>query len=435
MPRACRAAGRTLGRRAERSAAPGLRGHRGRCPSPTSSSAIQRPRYRARSGAGSCWAARLRGWRCQITWRVHRGHLLGFEVDLPPAWVPDRVRIAGVDEPVDWHPEVLARRRGPCARGPPGEWARPIARDPDGGGHRDCRGRPRPARPSPRPARRSADRRRALGRLDRPQPLAPADCREGPRLDRSPTRDRSRDEPVAVERGTRRVARYAGLALARPASPGRGTRRSRAGRDRAERYRRPAARASSATRVRYEWQIVVQAGEDAVASIAVGTSAPWEDPEAWHFEEETSGLELPDAPLDTAADSPRSACPRRDRRGSCCFLIPGAVAWSFARGSNSPGPVAEHLPLLVLPEHFHTRGTVVIEVHRSVRSMVEATGLRALDPTVAVPAPAAGDGARARPRRIGGRTPLAMPLPAAGSSCGPRTSNPRVPPRSSARRS
>ena len=46
------------------------------------------------------------------------------------------------------------------------------------------------------------------------------------------------------------------------------------------------------------------------------------------------------------------------------------------------------LPLLVLPERFHTRGTVVIEVDRSVRSTVEATGLRALDPDGRRTAPA-----------------------------------------------
>ncbi len=129
-----------------------------------------------------------------------------------------------------------------------------------------------------------------------------------------------------------------------------------------------------------------------MASIALGMTAARQDPAAWHFEEETSGLELPERPIDA-------------RRQSALGLPVTGEAWELLLPHPRRGRVIVRagleqawtgdgaLPLLVLPQRFHTRGTVVIEVDRTVRSMVHASGLRALDPSVAAPAPAAGGSA------------------------------------------
>ena len=78
--------------------------------------------------------------------------------------------------------------------------------------------------------------------------------------------------------------------------------------------------------MRYDWQIVVQAGEDAVASIALGMTAAPQDPAAWHFEEETSGLELPERPIDARRQSALGLPVTGDGPGSCSSPILGAVA-------------------------------------------------------------------------------------------------------------
>src|SRR5205085_4915407 len=44
---------------------------------------------------------------CRLDWRLHRGSTPEIEIDLSPAWIPDQVRIAGLDDPVSWHPSVL----------------------------------------------------------------------------------------------------------------------------------------------------------------------------------------------------------------------------------------------------------------------------------------------------------------------------------------
>ena len=44
---------------------------------------------------------------CELNWAVHDGSMPELEIDLSPAWLPDRVVIRGMDDPVAWHPSVL----------------------------------------------------------------------------------------------------------------------------------------------------------------------------------------------------------------------------------------------------------------------------------------------------------------------------------------
>ncbi len=326
---------------------------------------------------------------CQITWRVQRGHLLGFEVDLPRAWVPDRVQIAGLDEPVDWHPEVLSDGAvrvhvvPPASapdRGPPILTVEATATVAGGRGPL--------ALPRVRPVGVRIADELWVAWTDPSLSLRPTSAQGlawiDPRLATVAGSSTGAGEPEPE--GLRGTLAWRWIAPPSEAE-------AHVDRERVE--TEPSGTVDlrarvERTRVRYDWQIVVQSGEDTVASIAVGTSAPREDPEAWHFEEELSGLILPERPLDA---------PRRSALG----LPETGQAWELLlphprRGRvivrarlEQPWTGRGELPLLVLPEQFHTRGTVVIEVDRGVRSLVEATGVRTLDPTVAAPAPAAGD--------------------------------------------
>ena len=44
---------------------------------------------------------------CELNWTVHDGSISELEVDLSPAWLPDKVVIQGLEEPVAWHRSVL----------------------------------------------------------------------------------------------------------------------------------------------------------------------------------------------------------------------------------------------------------------------------------------------------------------------------------------
>ena len=44
---------------------------------------------------------------CELHWTVHDGSMSELEVDLSPAWLPDKVAIEGLGDPVAWHPSAL----------------------------------------------------------------------------------------------------------------------------------------------------------------------------------------------------------------------------------------------------------------------------------------------------------------------------------------
>ena len=53
---------------------------------------------------------------CQLSWTLHQGVLGRLEIDLSPAWLPDQVRIRGLDDPLVWHPSVLPFRGHEASR-------------------------------------------------------------------------------------------------------------------------------------------------------------------------------------------------------------------------------------------------------------------------------------------------------------------------------
>ncbi len=44
---------------------------------------------------------------CDLNWSLHDGSMADLEIDLSHAWLPDKVVIEGLDDPVAWHPSVL----------------------------------------------------------------------------------------------------------------------------------------------------------------------------------------------------------------------------------------------------------------------------------------------------------------------------------------
>ena len=60
----------------------------------------------------------------RMTWTFHHGRPLGLEIDLPRAWVADRVEVDGSDDPVSWHSEDFPDGGSRVhVVTPPGDWA------------------------------------------------------------------------------------------------------------------------------------------------------------------------------------------------------------------------------------------------------------------------------------------------------------------------
>jgi hypothetical protein len=326
---------------------------------------------------------------CQITWRVQRGHLLGLEVDLPPTWVPDRMRIVGVDEPIDWHPESL-----------PGGGVRvhvvPPAGAPD---HAPLTltveaiatvagGRGPLALPRVQPVGVRIADELWVAWTDPTLSLRPTSARGlawiDPRL--ATTAGAGADSTRAEPDGLRGTLAWRWIASGPEAE-------ARVVRERVETEASGTvdlrARVER-TRARYDWQIGLQAGDDALDSIVVGSSRSSVDPGSWHFVDDASGLDLPARLIDSGRQA-ALGLPGTERVWELLLPHPRRGRVVVRARVEQPWTGRGSVPLLVLPERFHTRGTVVIEVERSFRSTVESTGLRALDPTVVSPPPSEGD--------------------------------------------
>ena len=52
-------------------------------------------------------AGSLARLECDLNWSLHDGSMADLEIDLSPAWLPEKVAIEGLDDPVAWHPSVL----------------------------------------------------------------------------------------------------------------------------------------------------------------------------------------------------------------------------------------------------------------------------------------------------------------------------------------
>jgi hypothetical protein len=341
----------------------------------------------------------------QITWRIHRGRLVGLGVDLPPAWVPDRIQLAGVEEPLDWHPEPLAGGgvrvhvvppAGLPERGPVLLTVEATATIAGGRGPL--------ALPRVQPVGARVADELWVAWTEPSLTLRPTSARGlawvDPRLVTglpggfgAGSASAAATVPTAInsaEGGLRGILAWRWLAPQAEALVDRqrieteasGTVDLRATVDR--------------TRVRYDGQIVFQAGEDPVTTLPIGTTGPWADAPTWHFEDEATGLELQQRPIDPNHQA-ALGLPAAGRAWE--LLLPHARRGRVAVRAQlqRPWPGQEALPLFILPERFHTRGTIVIEVEQSVRSTVSATGLRALDPSALAPGRMADDDRPADP--------------------------------------
>ncbi len=318
-------------------------------------------------------APRLEG---QLTWRVHRGRPLRLDVYLPPGWMPDRLHVAEIDEPVAWHPEALPDGGVRVNVVPPaGAFAggtlvlNLAATSAAAGG-------PGPlALPRVRPVGvRVADElwvawaesglglrpttARGLAWIDPRLVLGPSTRRaEMPTPEREALAWRwiTDQAEALVERRRVEVESSGSINLTATVDP---------------------------DRLRLDWRIGVEAGGEPLRSLPLAVVGPIVGARDVTFLDEATGMPLARRPLDA-------------RRRAAEGLPESGDAWELTRPGTGPGRVTLRarlevpwngrgtIPLLVLPERFQARGLVLVAVNRGLRSTVESRGLRGLDPMVA----------------------------------------------------
>ncbi|WP_074315495.1 hypothetical protein [Singulisphaera sp. GP187] len=312
----------------------------------------------------------------QLTWRVHRGHLLALDVDLPPAWVPERVQVVGIDEPLAWHPRTL-----------PGGGVRVHVTPPSGDFTRSslvlnltasaaiAGGRGPITLPRVRPVGVQVVDERWLAWTESGVTLHPAKATGLAWIDPSLVIGPTNDRP-AMPAGLREALAWRWISDQAEA---------RVNRERVQEEPRGSIQLLASIdrdRLRLDWRISVDAGEEPLRSIPLVLPDPIQGAGDWHFTNEVSSVELPRKPIDPA---------RRAELG----LPESGQAWELVLPDAPSGPVVVHsrlevpwdgrgrLPLLVMPDRFRSRHFAIVDVARQLQASVESSGLQDLEPAVA----------------------------------------------------
>ena len=330
-----------------------------------------------------------------MTWKVARGRLLGLDVELPPAWVPDEVRIEGSDEPVAWHPETM----------------------PDGGVRlhvvpssvhlsrssvvlnlsavaRIAGGRGPLQLPRVRPLGVRTTDELWLAWADPALTLRPSSAKGLAWIDPKVVLGTSGPDP-GIPAELRETLAWRWIAEAAEA---------RVDRERLGLIPSGTVHLQAMLdphRIRLEGRVTVNAGEEPLRSLPIALTESLGPPERWRFSDEATGQDLAARPLEPEARASKglpASGPAwelnfpQPRRGSLVLRARYDGTWED-EGS---------LPLLVLPNRIALRGTILVLVDPRVRSTVETKGLTALDPATIGRSFALGPEQASETRDLGG---------------------------------
>jgi hypothetical protein len=313
--------------------------------------------------------------KSRVTCRVHRGRLLGLNLDLPAAWLPDRIAIAGTNDAIPWHPEIQPEGsvRVHTDLGSLDPARKEIVLELDATAT-IAGGRGETILPRVRPVGVRVNDETWVAWTESGVTLRPISAHGlawiDPRL--------IPDAPILESRTAAEAQRA--LAWRWTADVA----HAQVERERVE----PPPSASVHThvtvdldRIRLESQVSIRTREERLRSIAFAWSEPIADNARWSFTEGSSGQELTRRRLDARQ---REAMGFPETAEAWELLLPYPRRGELMLRGTLEGPWAGHgrLPLLVFPSPIRLHGTVLVEVDRRVHSTSESAGLVRLDPTV-----------------------------------------------------
>lgn len=312
----------------------------------------------------------------QLTWRVHRGRLLALDVDLPPAWVPERVQIVGIDEPLSWHRRSLPEGGVRVHVTPPsGEFARnSLVLNLDASAA-IAGGRGPLMLPRVRPVGVQVLDERWLAWTESGVTLHPAQANGLAWINPSLVIGSSNDR-VDMPAGLREALAWRWIADQAEA---------RVERERVQ--EEPRGSIQLITRVdrdqlRLDWRITINTGEEPLRSLPIALPEPIPGAVDWRFTDEATSAELTRKPIG-AAKRAELGVPEKGEAWE--LAIPDSASGEVVVRSRLtvPWKGRGRLPLLVMPHRFQTRHLVIVDVARQLEASVESSGLQGLDPAVA----------------------------------------------------
>jgi hypothetical protein len=309
----------------------------------------------------------------QITWRVHRGRLLGLAIELPPQWIADRVHIVGAPQATRWAalPSPSGRTQIQVALSSSLEAGRSLTLQ----------------------VSASAAELGSSGVMSLPR-LKPLGAELVDDLWRAQIEAGWRARPTAAQ-GLVWIDPFFVLPEAdRPFDFFLGIRGHLAWRwlqrdggaevERVQVTPTPSAdirclATVEAERLICDWLVTLELPPQA---IVMTSSAPFEGLTQWHLAETTAGIPLPSRLLDAKA---RAALGLPSDRMAWSVELPRARMPRVRLRCRTEAPWSGRgaIPLISVPRPFHSHGTLVVLCERDMQSTANATLARRLDPEAA----------------------------------------------------
>ena len=312
---------------------------------------------------------------CQLNWTLQHGSLAELEVDLSPAWLPDQVRLRGLDDPLVWHPSVLPSGGTrlhvalPAASLSQKELALFV-----GANSTIAGGRGPFELPRVRPVGSRIVDEAWVAWVDPGTMIQPTSARGLAWID-----------PLEVP----------GLLI--PRSTGSELREALAWRwiadsaqawverERIEQEPRASIRAHARVdptglRLALDGRLVVSSGAEPLDSIPIWINPPGGSLEPWRFLDDTDGVLLAPRPIDEPARS-QLGFPKEGSVRSLLVKVPSHTERTIHLHAEYPWSSRGSIPLVALPKKYLLRGIVLVESPTGIHTRVETVGMLRLDPS------------------------------------------------------
>ena len=315
---------------------------------------------------------------CQLIGVGGRGSARELSIELPPTWVPDRVRWSGADESIAWHPTIQAdgsTRLHVLLAG--GEGA-PVGRALEiAASCTAAVGRGPLVLPRVRPSGLPIDDETWVAMVDRTMTLTPISAQGLVWV------DPARVEAMIGSRSALSPDIHAALAWRWNGENA----TARVDRERAE--QKPRAEIQYHSRIEQdgkhlavEGKILIKPGSNPLDTLPVWISQPAGSAQDWSFRAGPEERELIKQPLDEPSRSSLEF-PSTGLAWSLSLSVPGRAESRVHFKARLPWNQRGSIPLISLPRGFLPRSTVLLEIPSRMRSDVQTAGLLRLETTMA----------------------------------------------------
>jgi len=312
---------------------------------------------------------------CQLNWRFQHGSMSELEIDLSPGWLPDRVLIRGVEDPVAWHPSVLPSGITRLHVALPATTLTQNELVVEVGAVSTVAGNRGPLElPRVRPAGARLVDEAWLAWVDKNTMIQPTVARGLAWID--PVEVPGLLTPRAAGSDLREALAWrwtADRALAR-------VDRQRIEQESSAAVRVHAQVDLTARLLTLDGSLVVSAGALPLDSIPIWVNQPNLSLESWSFHDDAGDIELAPRPVDEPART-RLGFPQGGSARSVLAKVASQTEKTIYFHAEYPWRSPGSIPLVAVSRNYVFRGMILVETPGGMRSRVKNVGLRRLDPS------------------------------------------------------